>query len=78
MSGDLGFSVSSESFKRGIAKVVTNTGIKGRWQRIGNDPLTIADTGHNEDGIRQVLDQLSIMKYDKLWRGYRDYFIIIK
>lgn len=67
MLPDLGFSVSSESFKRGIAKVVTNTGIKGRWQRIGNDPLTIADTGHNEDGIRQVLDQLSLMKYDKLW-----------
>lgn len=67
MLPDLGFSVSSASFKRGVAKVVTNTGIKGRWQRIGNDPLTIADTGHNEDGIRQVLDQLKMMNYVQLW-----------
>ena len=64
---ELGFVISAESFRRGISRVVSNTGIKGRWQRIGVDPVTIADTGHNEDGIRQVLEQLKLMKYEKLW-----------
>jgi dihydrofolate synthase / folylpolyglutamate synthase len=31
----------------------------GRWQIVGHNPLIVCDTGHNEDGIRQVVAQLS-------------------
>ena len=38
----------------------------GRWQILSHDPLAIADTGHNVDGIREVISQLAEMSYNKL------------
>ena len=43
------------AFQRGMARVVTNTHLHGRWQRIGDSPLTICETAHNEPGIRAML-----------------------
>jgi dihydrofolate synthase/folylpolyglutamate synthase len=45
--------------RQGLAEVVAMTGLKGRWQVLGPAPLTVADTGHNEDGLRQVLAQVA-------------------
>lgn len=47
--------VSPAAFQRGMARVVTNTHLHGRWQRIGDSPLTICETAHNEPGIRAML-----------------------
>jgi len=52
------FRISEKNLKDGIRKVITNTGLKGRWQIIGRDPLTICDTGHNKEGLSYVLRQL--------------------
>ena len=41
--------------QRGISRVVTNTHLHGRWQKIGESPLTICETAHNEPGIRAML-----------------------
>jgi dihydrofolate synthase / folylpolyglutamate synthase len=38
----------------------------GRWQTICKNPLTIADIGHNPDGIREVLEQIAITPHNKL------------
>ena len=38
----------------------------GRWQIIGNNPLTICDTGHNEDGIKMVVGQIKNTAYKTL------------
>lgn len=43
---------------KGIAKVVENTGLAGRWQRLSESPLVVCDAGHNVDGIREVVRQL--------------------
>jgi dihydrofolate synthase / folylpolyglutamate synthase len=43
----------------GIRKVVLNTGLQGRWQILGRDPLTICDTGHNKEGLEYVMHQIS-------------------
>ena len=59
------FELSDEDIRDGIANVVRNTHLMGRWQILDQDPLTIADTGHNVDGIREV-SQLSEMTYNKL------------
>ncbi len=45
------------TFKHGVQKV-ERTGIQGRWQILQNQPLCIADVGHNEAGIRMVTEQL--------------------
>ena len=49
------FSVLSSQLQRGLARVVTNTHLHGRWQTIGERPLTICETAHNEPGIRAML-----------------------
>jgi dihydrofolate synthase / folylpolyglutamate synthase len=61
-----GFGISKENIISGIRNVVKNTGLKGRWQTIANNPLTIADIGHNPDGIREVLAQISLTPHQKL------------
>jgi dihydrofolate synthase/folylpolyglutamate synthase len=52
------FRISESNLKDGIREVITNTGLRGRWQVIGKDPLTICDTGHNKEGLEYVLRQL--------------------
>jgi dihydrofolate synthase/folylpolyglutamate synthase len=52
------FKITDENIIEGIGKVVKNTGLSGRWQIIGNDPLTICDTGHNREGLEYVVKQL--------------------
>ena len=51
----------------GIESTTRLTGLKGRWQTLQTRPLVICDTGHNEDGIRQVVDQLQQTKHDQLY-----------
>jgi len=61
-----GFELDEKSIREGLSKVVTNTGLKGRWQVLNSKPLTICDTGHNEAGIRYVVEQLKTLTYQKL------------
>ena len=60
------FQLDDDAIRDGIANVIRNTHLMGRWQILNDDPLTIADTGHNVDGIREVVLQLAEMSYSKL------------
>ncbi len=60
------FIIKEENVRRGIKHVVKNTGLSGRWQILSNTPLTIADTGHNEAGIKEILEQISKTPHDHL------------
>lgn len=60
------FNLSEDHIRDGIAKVIRNTHLMGRWQILCKDPLTIADTGHNVAGITEVVRQLAEMSYGKL------------
>lgn len=61
-----GWEISNDTIYSGISDVAGLTGLQGRWQVIGNNPLTVCDTGHNEDGIRMVVDQLKQTAFKKL------------
>lgn len=50
--------LSDESIVKGIAGVCRNTHLAGRWMKIQESPLVIADTGHNEAGLGYNLAQL--------------------
>lgn len=70
-----GFNFEENQIKQGIQNVVTNTGLKGRWQILQNEPYVFADVGHNADGIKVILSQLSNMLYQKLhiiWGSVND------
>jgi dihydrofolate synthase/folylpolyglutamate synthase len=62
----LGFNISDSSLKRGLLRVVSNTGLKGRWQILQYHPKIICDTAHNKEGLQMVMDQLKTEKYTNL------------
>jgi len=55
---DASWNVTREHFKASINHVVSNTGLKGRWQVLGRNPLIIADTGHNREGLEPNIKRL--------------------
>ena len=62
-----GWNLTKEAVQLGLARVSEQTGLKGRWQILQTSPLTIADTGHNEAGILEVVNQLKKYRYSQLW-----------
>lgn len=61
-----GVVISEEALFAGLANVVENTGLLGRWQVLGNNPLIVCDTGHNEDGVKAIVRQINNVAYKKL------------
>ena len=59
--------ISRRAFLEGVRNAAAQTSLCGRWQRIGQSPLTICDTGHNAHGIRRVAEQLKKTPYNKLY-----------
>lgn len=62
----VGWNIVEPHIRQGLANVKTSTGLMGRWQKLSGSPLAYCDTGHNEDGMRLVLQQISRMKYTRL------------
>ncbi|MEN5235785.1 folylpolyglutamate synthase/dihydrofolate synthase family protein [Sphingobacterium faecium] len=62
----LGYDLPLASVKNGLRKVQSFTGLQGRWQTLSKDPFLICDTGHNEDGIREVLKNLANTSFRQL------------
>lgn len=61
-----GLSLTPDLVRRGIARVVKNTKLAGRWQVLSRNPLTICDTGHNEGGLTRVLAQIAATPHKRL------------
>lgn len=55
---DMGWKVTRDHFKAGVKTVVDRTGLMGRWQILQRNPLVIADTGHNKEGLLPNLQRL--------------------
>lgn len=55
-----------KNIKAGLENVTELTGLQGRWQLLSMNPRIIADTGHNEAGIKYVTEQLKLENYKKL------------
>jgi len=52
------FRISKEAVYKGFKNVTSITGLRGRWQILQKKPLIVADTAHNEAGIKYVVEQL--------------------
>ncbi len=55
---DCGFIIPDMAVAEGFSNVTKLTGLMGRWMRISEAPLTIADTGHNEGGWSYLAPRL--------------------
>lgn len=61
-----GFKINEKQIRLGIEHVKSNTNLLGRWQILQQSPLMVADTGHNVDGLKYVIEQIKQQKYNKL------------
>lgn len=57
------FPVSDRDREMGLQQIRENTGFKGRWEIIDSNPLIVADTAHNAEGLNMVMEQLSRIDY---------------
>ncbi|MBL7857623.1 MAG: bifunctional folylpolyglutamate synthase/dihydrofolate synthase [Cyclobacteriaceae bacterium] len=62
----MGFSISQPAVIAGLELTTIQTGLKGRWQKLGESPFIYCDTGHNVDGIREVMNQIALFQYQQL------------
>jgi dihydrofolate synthase / folylpolyglutamate synthase len=62
-----GWNILPEQIKQALQLVVRTTGLHGRWETLQVNPRVIADVAHNEDGIRQLVQQLNYLYYKKLY-----------
>ena len=62
----LGFKLSPEIINEGVSNIVAQTSLLGRWQRLGEKPKIICDTGHNVAGVKEILKQINSLQYEKL------------
>ncbi|MFA6126050.1 MAG: folylpolyglutamate synthase/dihydrofolate synthase family protein [Bacteroidales bacterium] len=58
--------ITDEDIYDGLSKVKALTGFSGRWEIINQNPTTIIDTGHNIDGIKQVVYQIENTRFKNL------------
>lgn len=55
------------AIREGFAHVCAMTGLRGRWETLCEQPLTICDTGHNSHGIQYVARQLKELSNPHVW-----------
>lgn len=61
-----GFTINNTHLVTALKQVKSLTGLNGRWQTLQKKPLIICDTGHNQDGINEVLKNINNLTYNKL------------
>ncbi|MFZ5554829.1 MAG: bifunctional folylpolyglutamate synthase/dihydrofolate synthase [Bacteroidota bacterium] len=61
-----GWKLSEKNIRIGIEKVVTLTGLHGRWQQLKRSPKVFCDIAHNEAGIKELLKQIKKTKHKNL------------
>ena len=59
--------ISNSAIKEGFAHVCSMTGLRGRWEIMREQPLTICDTGHNSHGLQYVTRQLKELTNPHIW-----------
>lgn len=61
-----GWNISTTDISTALSKVKKLTGLGGRWEVVKEHPYTVLDVGHNEAGIRAILEQLALVQYKHL------------
>src|SRR5690606_14773299 len=64
---ECGLIIKEKAVRQGLSNITKNTGIKGRWQKLAEDPLIYCDTGHNSEGIKIVLNQIKKIPHKNLF-----------
>lgn len=60
------YKIDNQDIISALGRVKSLTGLMGRWHTLSNKPLVICDTGHNEDGIKEVLKNIELSTFKNL------------
>lgn len=66
MLAEEGYEFDDDIVKQALGNVCKLSGIRGRWEILGMEPLQVADTAHNRDGMERVMEQLNKLPADNL------------
>ena len=61
-----GWNIPEAVVKKALHQVKKLTGFYGRWQLVHEHPSIVLDVAHNEDGIKQLVEQLEMTTYNNL------------
>lgn len=61
-----GYNLTEDMIREGFNNVVSNTGLRGRWQVLAESPLIIADVAHNKEGVLTMLKTLESQVFNEL------------
>jgi dihydrofolate synthase / folylpolyglutamate synthase len=62
----LGWELDKAIVQKALKQVKKTTGLHGRWEIIHEHPDIILDVAHNEDGIRQLTQQIELTDHEEL------------
>lgn len=63
---ELNYDLNETDIRTGLQKTKKLTGLHGRWEIIHEHPTIVADVGHNEDGMKQITQQLELTTWHAL------------
>jgi dihydrofolate synthase/folylpolyglutamate synthase len=61
-----GWNIDEQSIHTALKQVKKLTGLHGRWDIIQHHPDVVLDVGHNEAGIRQIMEQIEVTDHHEL------------
>jgi dihydrofolate synthase/folylpolyglutamate synthase len=61
-----GYQIDDQDIRFALRQVKKLTGLMGRWHTLNYNPQIICDTGHNEDGIKEVLKNIHLTPHKDL------------
>jgi len=61
-----GWKLDDDVIGKALQHVKKLTGLHGRWDIIQQHPMIVLDVAHNEDGIRQLLEQVEVTDHHEL------------
>ena len=60
------FTLTDNAVQTGLQKTKKLTGLHGRWEIIHLHPTIVLDVGHNEEGIKQIVQQIELTDHHNL------------
>jgi dihydrofolate synthase/folylpolyglutamate synthase len=60
------FKLNNYAVSNGLKNTKKMTGLHGRWEIIHHHPTIVLDVGHNEDGIKQIVQQIEVTEHHEL------------
>jgi dihydrofolate synthase / folylpolyglutamate synthase len=63
----IGYNLNEQHIQYALEHLQTMVKFMGRWQKLSDQPLIIADSGHNEAGVISAVEQLNTLTFNNLY-----------